>query len=260
MDPVVGATATIEQPQMDSQTAQADGIETPQEAIPAKNVGADGTEQVVSDNGGSDEQITISREAYDNLLKRLAGGQVTPTTLLPQEVPPQSQTQTLEPPASFFELDESTFNQALRDPQTFSNVMNESLVGAVTNMLALYEKRNQRNIQNEIFNVLASRELINDYPELKERGDVVLWALNQVRSENPGIGRDAMLSKTHEFIKKNIGLARKIESTKHDHIPKEKVPGAGTSARAKGGTTATSKANRSATGGPVSERSRLGLA
>lgn len=255
MDPVVGATATIEQPQMDSQTAQANGVETPKEAIPAKNVGADGTEQVVSDNGGSDEQITVSREAYDNLLKRLAGGQAPPPTSLPQE----HQTQTLEPPASFFELDESTFNQALRDPQTFSYVMNESLVSAVTNMLALYEKRNQRNIQNEIFNVLASRELINDYPELKERGDVILWALNQVQAENPGIGRDAMLSKTHEFIKKNIGLARKIESTKHDHIPKEKVPGSGPSARAKGGTTATSKANRSVTGGPLSERSRLGL-
>lgn len=258
LEEMTGATATVEQPQMDSQAAQADGVETPKEAVPAQNTGTDGSEPVVSDDGGSDEQITVSKEAYDNLLKRLAGGQATPPSL-PQEAP-ISQKQTLEPPASFFELDEQTFNQALRDPQTFSNVMNESLVSAVTNMLALYEQRNQRNIQNEIFNVMASRELITDYPELKERGDVVLWALNQVQNENPGLGRDAMLSKTHEFIKKNIGLARKIENTKHDHIPKEKVPGAGPSARVKGGATATSKANRSATGGPVSERSRLGLA
>lgn len=259
MDPVVGATATVEQPQMDSQTAQTGGIETPKEAVSAPDTGTDGSKPVESNAGGvgTDEPITLSREAYNNLLNQFVAGGQAPPTPLPQENV-QSQSQPLEPPA-FFNLDEQTFNQALRDPQTFNQSMNQSMLGAISNALALYEKRNEERVENAVFNVLASKDLLAQYPLLQGRGDVVSTTLNQVRQMNPGLGRDALLEKTHEFIQKNLGLARKIESTQHDHIPKEKVPGAGPSARAKGGT-ATSRTNRSAQVGKVTELSRLGLA
>lgn len=261
LDEMTGATEAVEQTQMDSQAAEVDETETSEETIPAQGDTKDGAERVESDDGrsgGDGEQVTISKEVYDNMLSLMAGGGQAPQQT-PQEspVPESHPQQNLEPPA-FFNMDENTFNQALRDPQSFSQVMNESMLGAISSALSMYEQRNQRNIQNEIFNVMASRELLTEYPQLQQRGDVINYALRQVQNQNPGLGRDATLEKTHEFIKKNIGLARKLENTKHDHIPKEKVPGSGPSARAKGGA-ATSRSSRSGNG-PVSERGRLGLA
>jgi hypothetical protein len=263
MDPVTGATEASEQSQVDSQATQTLGTETTKEAIPAQNTGTDGAKPVESDTGGigagsaDDEPITLSREVYNNLLNlSVAGGQVPPTTSS-SETPSQKQPQ-LEPPA-YFNFDEQTFNQALRDPQAFSQVMNESVFGAITEALTLYEQRNMQRIEDGMFNVLASKEIITTYPELKGRGDVVQFALQQTRNQNPGASRDALIEKTHDYIKKNIGLARKIEQTNHDHIPKTKVPGQGPSARSKGGESATLKTNRSAKGGTVTELSRLGL-